>query len=271
MSRRQNSLLVSPLPVEKKTKSTTAVVVEEDADVLIANAQGSDEDESHDTVFKTKCKTKEETANAEEGYSTMMMIVFAVILVVLVCLIVWMVVSTNESKKNEDELKSKLTFHPPHMPSHMQPNFQVPPHMQHMHNMQMQQMHMLQSQANLNPKVPNTKLRVEEVEETNKKENVTVESKPAIKESKNNEDEEITADYLKELSKKTDAMIKDGTLKKEGNNDSKKEGNSEVKKEGNGETNLKPTAEWNKEDKSADEKMKRIVEEESEDLLNDDY
>jgi hypothetical protein len=137
--------------------------------------------------------------------------------------------------------------------------------------MQMQQMHMLQSQANLNPKVPNTKLRVEEVEETNKKENVTVESKPAIKESKNNEDEEITADYLKELSKKTDAMIKDGTLKKEGNNDSKKEGNSEVKKEGNGETNLKPTAEWNKEDKSADEKMKRIVEEESEDLLNDDY
>ena len=99
MSRRQSSLLVSPLPVEKKTKAT-AVVVEEDADALLANDQVSDEDESHDTVFKTKCKTKEETVTTEEGYSTMMMIVFAVILVVLVCLIVWMVVSTNESKKS---------------------------------------------------------------------------------------------------------------------------------------------------------------------------
>ena len=257
MSRRQNSLLVSPLPVEKKTKQS-AVVVEEDADVLMAKDQGgSDEDESHDTVFKSKCKTKEETANAEEGYSTMMMIVFAVILVVLVCLIVWMVVSTNESKKNEDELKGKLTHHP----QHMLPNFQVPPHMQHMHNMQMQQMHMLQSQANLNPKAPISKLRVEEVEESQKKENVTVEAKPAVNELKKNEDEEITADYLNELSKKTDAIIKDGNV----------ESKKETKKEEQNNSSKKNSAEWNSEDTSSDEKMKRSMEEESEELLTDDY
>ena len=267
MSRRQNSLLVSPLPVEKKTKQS-AVVVEEDADVLIAKDQGgSDEDESHDTVFKSKCKTKEETANAEEGYSTMMMIVFAVILVVLVCLIVWMVVSTNESKKNEDELKGKLTHHPQHMPPnfqgppHMLPNFQVPPHMQHMHNMQMQQMHMMQSQANLNPKAPISKLRVEEVEEPQNKENMTVEAKPAVKESKKNEDEEITADYLNELSKKTNAIIKDGNV----------ETKKETKKEEQNNSSKKNSAEWNSEDTSSDEKMKRSMEEESEELLTDDY
>jgi type IV secretory pathway VirB10-like protein len=248
MSRRQNSLLVSPHPVEKKSKQPSPSPVE-DNDVVLANEQGgSDEDETHDTVFKTKCKTKEETTTTEEGYSTIMMIVFAIILVVLVCLIVWMVVSTNETKKNEEEIKDKLIK--PHI---MPPNpFQIPQHMQPMHHLQMQQMHhmqMMQNQARLNPKVvQNEKVQVEVVEEP-KKENLTAETPPKVKEQ---EDEEITSDYLKELSKKAEDIIKDG------------------KPLDNKLTN-KNTAEWNKEDKAADEKMKRTMEAESEELPLSDY
>jgi hypothetical protein len=99
-----------------------------------------DADDVRNTILGGKNKTKEEQNPTNEttetkGMSTLLIVVFALIVIALVALIVWMVVRQNETKDDENEIRTLLHPHPRNMMTTAGYRQGVPPEMMNQRRM----------------------------------------------------------------------------------------------------------------------------------------